>query len=186
MVVVYQGETGGSLSFSISSTIPATSGYIDVVDTERVYYRFDGTIASNVLSVTKSGVCNLDPGQYIVLPQVIDTSSRLYFLDQIDLQIIEVPDFFSSAVLTPGNSILVRLELMQLAIDALSASDKTYRHVQSSAASVWTISHNLNKYVNVLVIDSAGDLVVGRVEWLDLNTIRLTFSAAFSGEAYCN
>lgn len=186
MVFVFQGETGGALSFPIASTIPAASGYIDVVDIERIYYRFDGTIASSVLSVSKSGVSNLVPGQYIVLPQVIDSSNRIYFLDQIDLQIIEVPDFFSSAVLTSGNSILIQLEQMQAAIDALSASDKTYRHVQSSAAAVWTILHNLNKYVSVMARDSAGDLVVGQVEWLSLSTVRLTFSAAFSGEAYCN
>lgn len=65
-------------------------------------------------------------------------------------------------------------------------SDKTYVHTQSVAATVWTVSHNLGKKPAVTIVDTAGTEVVGRVDYLDNNTVRLTFSAAFSGEAYCN
>lgn len=67
-----------------------------------------------------------------------------------------------------------------------SGNDLHYRHVQGAAASVWTITHNLNKYASVMVRDSAGDLVTGQVAWPSLNTITVTFSAPFSGEAYVN
>lgn len=36
------------------------------------------------------------------------------------------------------------------------------------------------------VVDSAGTVVIGEVDYLDDNTVRLTFCAAFSGTAYFN
>ena len=65
-------------------------------------------------------------------------------------------------------------------------ADKTYVHTQSVAAAVWTVAHNLAKKPAVTIVDTSGRQVEGDVEYLDNNTCRLTFSAAFSGEAYCN
>jgi hypothetical protein len=60
----------------------------------------------------------------------------------------------------------------------------SYRHIQTVAAAVWTIPHNLGFYPNVAVVDSSGREVVGEIDYVDMNTVRLTFSAAFGGEAY--
>ena len=65
-------------------------------------------------------------------------------------------------------------------------SDQHYTHKQAQAAKVWTIAHNLGKRPAVTVVDSAGTVVIGEVDYLDDNTVRLTFCAAFSGTAYCN
>ena len=65
-------------------------------------------------------------------------------------------------------------------------SDKRYVHNQLASSSVWTINHNLEKYVSVTVVDSAGTTVAGDVEHIDINTVRVTFNAPFSGEAYMN
>jgi len=62
----------------------------------------------------------------------------------------------------------------------------TYTHIQSSAASTWTISHNMNKFPSVLIVDSAETVVVGEITYTTSNTITLTFEAAFSGKAYLN
>jgi hypothetical protein len=71
---------------------------------------------------------------------------------------------------------------------ALSAvgGDKTYVHVQNTPASIWSITHNLNKYPTVTVIDSSDREVEGEVEYVDLNSIIVTFSAGFSGKASLN
>lgn len=45
---------------------------------------------------------------------------------------------------------------------------------------------NLGKRPAVTVVDSAGTVVIGEVDYLDDNTVRLTFCAAFSGTAYFN
>lgn len=64
--------------------------------------------------------------------------------------------------------------------------DKTFVFTQASAESVWEIQHNLGKYPSVTTVDSADTVVVGGVEYIDLNNLIITFSAAFSGKAYLN
>ena len=67
-----------------------------------------------------------------------------------------------------------------------SGDDKSYIHIQSTASQEWNISHNLDKYPAVTVVDSAGTTVMGECEYIDKNTVKLSFSAAFSGKAYLN
>lgn len=67
-----------------------------------------------------------------------------------------------------------------------SSGDKTYRHVQGSAASVWNVTHNLAKRPSVTVVDSGGSEVEGDIIHISDNQTQLLFSAAFSGEAYFN
>lgn len=64
--------------------------------------------------------------------------------------------------------------------------DKHYKHVQGTPSASWIVSHGLGKYPSVRVFDSAGTEVVGAVDYTDLNNLTITFSAAFSGEAYLN
>jgi hypothetical protein len=59
--------------------------------------------------------------------------------------------------------------------------DRHHTHKQAQAAKVWTVAHNLGKRPAVTVVDSAGTVVIGEVDYLDDNTVRLTFCAAFSG-----
>lgn len=65
-------------------------------------------------------------------------------------------------------------------------ADKNYVHHQDVPASVWTISHNLNKKPSVEVIDSAGTKVEGEIKYIDDNIVEIYFSAEFSGKAICN
>src|SRR6056300_1368233 len=55
----------------------------------------------------------------------------------------------------------------------------TYTHVQSIASNTWTISHNLDKFPSVLIVDSANNVVIGEITYVSSNTITLTFEAAF-------
>lgn len=75
-------------------------------------------------------------------------------------------------------------------LEALSAAgiigDTTFRFVQGVASEIWLINHNLHRRPSVTIVDSTWRQVHGQVEYLDDETIRLTFSAAFSGEAYLN
>lgn len=65
-------------------------------------------------------------------------------------------------------------------------SDKHYAHTQSSASSVWNITHNLVKFPSIQVFDSAGTEVVGDITHLSVNSARIQFTVPFSGVAYCN
>jgi hypothetical protein len=61
----------------------------------------------------------------------------------------------------------------------------TYRHVQNTASSTWTVNHNLGYFPAVSVVDSAKRVVHGDIAYsADGQTVTLSFTAAFSGEAY--
>jgi hypothetical protein len=62
---------------------------------------------------------------------------------------------------------------------------RAYNHVQNSAATTWSVTHNLNRPVSVTVIDSAGTEIEGEVLHIDDDHIEVKFSAPFSGSAYC-
>lgn len=64
--------------------------------------------------------------------------------------------------------------------------DKHYVHNQISPSSEWTINHGLNKYPSVAVVDSAGTKCVGDIQYINQNTVTITFAAEFSGKAYLN
>lgn len=65
-------------------------------------------------------------------------------------------------------------------------NDKNYIHYQNTASNLWIINHNLNKYPAVNVVDSAGNEVVGDVEYIDVNNLKITFTGAFKGRANLN
>ena len=73
-----------------------------------------------------------------------------------------------------------------VAKSAGGGSDKNYRHVQGSAAATWNIAHGLGKRPSIMVVDSGGSTVEGEYSYVDDNNVTLTFTGAFSGEAYLN
>jgi hypothetical protein len=60
----------------------------------------------------------------------------------------------------------------------------SYTHTQGVASATWTINHNLHFYPNVTVQDSAGNIVEGEILYTNSDSLTVTFSTAFSGEAY--
>jgi hypothetical protein len=62
--------------------------------------------------------------------------------------------------------------------------DLAYAHTQGTASATWNITHNLDFYPNVTVVDSAGTIVEGEISYTNRNQVVLTFAASFSGKAY--
>lgn len=60
-----------------------------------------------------------------------------------------------------------------------------YRHIQSTASTVWTIYHNLGVKPNVICFDSSGGRMSGLVEDVSTNLCTVTFSVPLTGEAEC-
>ena len=67
-----------------------------------------------------------------------------------------------------------------------TGGDKTFVFTQGIPQPVWVITHNLNKYPSVSVVDSFYEQVYGKVDYIDKNKLTVTFTAAFSGRAFCN
>ena len=64
--------------------------------------------------------------------------------------------------------------------------DKDFVYIKSTPDKVWDITHNLDKYPSVTILDSAGSVVMGDITYTSKSTLTVTFSAAFSGKAYLN
>jgi hypothetical protein len=64
-------------------------------------------------------------------------------------------------------------------------SGGSFTFTQSSASSVWLITHDLGYYpAGVMVVDSAGTEVEGEISYPAPNQVQITFAVPFSGKAY--
>jgi hypothetical protein len=68
----------------------------------------------------------------------------------------------------------------------LDVGDKNFEHDQGTPSDTWIITHDLNKYPSVTVINSAKSEVNGTVEFINKNKIIITFNGAFTGTATLN
>ena len=67
-----------------------------------------------------------------------------------------------------------------------STEARSYIHKQTVAADVWLIEHDLNKHPSATIVDSANSVVYGNIDYIDRNTLKVSFIGAFSGKAYLN
>tara|TARA_R100000541_G_scaffold44796_1_gene51843 strand:- start:1616 stop:2314 length:699 start_codon:yes stop_codon:yes gene_type:complete len=67
-----------------------------------------------------------------------------------------------------------------------TTGDKHFQHTQIASSQSWSITHNLQKFPSVTVVDSAGSKVTGEVDYIDINTLTVSFTAEFGGIAYLN
>lgn len=65
-------------------------------------------------------------------------------------------------------------------------SHATYVFQQQVASNSWVVTHNLDCFPPVSVVDSAGNEVIGDVDYISNNQLILRFTSAFSGVAYLN
>ena len=73
--------------------------------------------------------------------------------------------------------------------DTLSIQESykfSHIHTQTVSSSTWSITHNLNKYPSVSVVDSSNEEVIGEVQHINPNSLTVKFSAPFSGKAFVN
>lgn len=64
--------------------------------------------------------------------------------------------------------------------------DKNSVFVQSVPTATWEITHNLEKYPSVTVVNSNNITMYGQVTYINENQLRIEFSGGFSGKAYMN
>jgi len=69
---------------------------------------------------------------------------------------------------------------------ATGAGDANFISSQSFTVGDNTITHNLNKYCSVTVVDNNNNVVIGEIRYNSPNQVTLNFTAAFSGKAFFN
>lgn len=61
-----------------------------------------------------------------------------------------------------------------------------YIHEQGIASDTWEITHNLNKYPSVTLVDSANVMFQGEIHYIDENNCIVYMNGATKGKAYLN
>lgn len=67
-----------------------------------------------------------------------------------------------------------------------ASSDKTLIFNQISSESTWNITHSLNKFPSITVVDDGNNVIVGDIQYISKNQLTITFASAVSGKAYLN
>lgn len=98
----------------------------------------------------------------------------------------ELEELHNVSITSPqDDQVLVYDSTTQLWVNQTQPPE-TFVFVQSAPASTWNITHTLNKYPSVSIVDSANNEVDGDINYVDQNNITLNFASSFSGKAFLN
>jgi len=64
--------------------------------------------------------------------------------------------------------------------------DANFVFTQGVPSATWNITHNLGKFCSATVVDTSKQIVIGDITYVNDNSLTITFSAPFSGEAFLN
>lgn len=95
-------------------------------------------------------------------------------------------DSAGNIITIDGANVVSYRTVSELFADMSIVNDKNYIHDQSTPALVWNVTHGLGKKPAIIVVDTADTVVIGKIEYLDINNVTLTFNGSFSGYAYFN
>lgn len=119
-----------------------------------------------------------------VLPAKIKRDS-VYFLYHTDTQKISI--YITDSLANPrqvASDIVYAQVIAALGFTPISAAQTGFEFTQAAPSSIWNITHNLGFKPNVLVIDTSNNECHGIINQISINSLTITFSAAFSGIAY--
>lgn len=80
----------------------------------------------------------------------------------------------------------VTIKGAKTAADFNIQSDKTFVYTQSTPAAEWTVTHNMNKYPDVTVVNNNLEECIADVKYINTNTVKISFTSAFAGKAFLN
>lgn len=176
--------------FIIDLTNGVTVGTMAVGDGNANNVPISSLVEVKFSKYSANGKVVIDYLNYIVGDDVLlfNTSDRNNFghFKFVSLQQSTADVYIGTFELVAANGVLVDQNVYGIGIFTKGQTDKNYKHVQGVSSATWTINHGLNKFPSVTVKDSAGSIVIGEIEYNDKDNVTLTFSGAFSGEAYLN
>ncbi len=85
-----------------------------------------------------------------------------------------------------GNNNIQALQYYSIQIDNVENADKHFEFTQGVPATTWDITHNLDKFPSITVVDTADTTVIGSYEYITKDRVILNFSHAFAGKAFLN
>ena len=85
-----------------------------------------------------------------------------------------------------GSSTIQALQYYSIQIDEVEGFDSHFEFTQGVPSITWDITHNLNKFPSISVVDTANTTVIGDYEYINKNRVILHFSSAFAGKSFLN
>lgn len=129
------------------------------------------------------------PGTYIMISDINNKNNfGIYNLISIDRDIIE-PEFFNVTVVhlkSSGNLDDNKKYFLSLVDVGIGIGDSNFVYVQSTQAQTWVITHGLNKYASVTLVDYSNNVIYADVEYNSTNQVTINFSTPVRGLAYIN
>ena len=113
-------------------------------------------------------------------------------VDEVDVANLVIGKFIKGVGVPDGGNagdVLVKLSNDSYDtkwVSGVYGGDKNFCHLQGEASAIWVINHYLNKFPAVTIFDSAGEVVMGDIQYVDLNTVRIVFEDEFAGKATLN
>ena len=158
----------------------------------------DGTQFTNILSMRFSEESAADTyimdymatlvGKNVILAQTDNLNNfGVYQFSTITQNVAE--PLFWDITFTPieGNGALLADSIYALAAyPGGGTGDANYVFNQLSPAAVWTVAHNLGKWPAVTIVDDNDELIYADVEFVDNDSLTITFSTAVAGRAFIN
>jgi hypothetical protein len=83
-----------------------------------------------------------------------------------------------------GNALPISVSTTNVRVNGESLT--SYKHYQNVAEAEWHIEHEMGKNPSVSVVDSANNIVVGEVHYIDTNVLIVRFKYPFKGTAFLN
>ena len=71
-------------------------------------------------------------------------------------------------------------------VKASAAGDLNFVFTQAVPAITWTVTHNFGKFPSVSIVDTNDQEVFAQVDYVDVNSLTITFAEAQAGKAYIN
>lgn len=175
----YSNQTiaSGEFRYQVDPTAPTQYGWANVTGI--------AISKTNRNGISVVPVVDLIINQFIKVTDVDSSEATSYGVYLVNSKSLISNETAYLLVLTHKGSVGTPAgEVLTIAPSALSAP--AFEFNQSSASNNWTITHNLNSYPSVTVVDSSGNVVIGAITYVNANEITISFSSSFSGKAYLN
>jgi hypothetical protein len=90
-----------------------------------------------------------------------------------------------SVNLTDGNGNVLPINVSRTEVK-INGEKSSFVYNQAVAEVSWTVNHNMGKRPSVTTVDTTDRIVIGEVNYLDNETLVITFKYPFKGKVYLN
>lgn len=104
-----------------------------------------------------------------------------------DLNFTDLLDTFSDYLGKGGKFLVIKTDESGIGVSAIEIkSDKNFVHMQIINSAEWIVTHTLDKFPSVNVIDSDGNTALIDIVHTSVNELKIISSIPFRGIAYIN